>query len=612
MTSVKFSEVLIEYLVRQGISHYFGVVGGASLHLIHAVNKNPEATFFPFHHEQGAIMAADGFFRETGSLACAIATSGPGVTNLITGICGAYYDSIPVVILAGQVATFRMVGETDCRQIGFQETPFVEMVRPVTKLASTLSATDDLCSVLREHVSIALGARPGPVVLEVPDDMQRSTLDLRDIKARVDTRAHGSVIAGSRVSESNLIGQMLAMLRGSNRPLLVAGWGIGLSHTDSEFIAFAERYQIPFVCTWGIADRFDSLHPLNLGVFGTHGNRVGNFAVRYTDMLLSFGSRLDTKATGTPISDFVPDGRVVMIDIDRNEIEKFDHFDRKVDLAICQDLNVVFELIDNWQEDNCDDPLVPPVYDDWLHSLKMVRAEIEPFERANREGGLQSVNPYEFFYRLSSRHSAGAARSYYVDTGCAIAWVMQSFHFNGVDRVTHDNNNTAMGWALPASLGGWFGIQSSKGESKRIVCIIGDGSLMMTIQELASVRSSGAPIKLILVNNQGYSMIKQTQDQWFCSEYVGSDRTPRSLQFPTFQKIAEAFGFEYLMVNDVSEDTYRRVEAAIDNDTSASFIELMVSPSARVIPQARFGKQNHDMDPPLGSQTFNTLNSLFK
>lgn len=611
MNSVKLAEVLINDLVKLGVHHYFGVVGGASLHLIHAVNNNPLASFFPFHHEQGAVMAADGFFRETGSLACAIATSGPGVTNLITGICGAYYDSIPLVILAGQVATFRMVGETECRQIGFQETPFVDMVRPVTKLASTLAATDDLATVLRENISVALNGRPGPVVLEVPDDMQRLMLDLRHTEFRENMKARSAVTVGSLDIGSDLVRQMMAMLRSGKRPLLVAGWGLGLSHTHREFIDFAERYQIPFVCTWGIADRFDGLHPLNLGVFGTHGNRVGNFAIRYADTLLSFGSRLDTKATGTPISDFVPDGRVVMIDIDRKEIEKFDHFDRKVDLAICQDLKVVFKQIQKWEENNCDEPLATSGYDVWLHSLKMVSAKIEPFERANRESYSPSVNPYEFFFKLSSGCSGGVGRSYYVDTGCAIAWVMQSFQFNGVDRVIHDNNNTAMGWALPASLGGWFGVRSPKSDSKRVICIIGDGSLMMTLQELASIRSSGAPIKIILVNNQGYSMIKQTQDQWFGSEYVGSDFKSSSLHFPAFQKIAEAFGFDYLMVGDTSENTVSAVNLAIENDSRASFIELMVSPSARVIPQARFGKRNHDMEPQLDSQAFDALNALF-
>ena len=319
--------------------------------------------------------------------------------------------------------------------------------------------------------------------------------------------------------------------------------------------------------------------------------RHANFAVQNADLIISLGSRLDTKSTGSPINTFAREAKKIMIDIDPNELGKFESFGLGFDLLIQEDLreffeefnslssNLKFEELSYFNEKNW-----------WLKKIANWKKNFsEPKEKFNQDN---SLNPYEFFERLSWNLKKESL--IFIDTGCSIAWAMQVFNFKDGIRVFHDFNNTAMGWALPATIGGHFA-----NPKKNLVSIIGDGSFMMSIQELATIMHHKIKIKLIIINNEGYSMIKQTQEQWLNSEYIASS-FKGGLSFPNYEKIAQSFNLDYFEIDDISDNV---LEVFFANE-KASLLNVKISPNARVTPQVKFGRPNEDMEPLLPRDIF--------
>ena len=573
---------MAEFIARQGIRHVFVLTGGASVHLIDSIAKHPEVDFVCPQHEQAGAMAADAYARVTGNLGAAISTSGPGATNMVTGICSAFYDSVPVLYITGQVATFRNKGGTGVRQIGFQETEIVPMCRSITNYAVQVSSADDIRYELEKACFLAREGRPGPVLVDLPDDLQRAEVDPDSL--------HPFLLANSgdecSVSEED-VERCLQLLSSSRRPVVILGWGLHLAHAEKEVAEFLRLSGFPFAPTWGGADLMPSDDPQHVGTFGTHGTRHGNLAVQNADLILSIGSRLDTKATGSPPSTFAREARKIMVDVDPCELKKFEKMGVKIDQpleadcraflrALLERLGAVrFQDISEWRERisswKAKFPICP---DEYYH-----------------EPGLQ---PYVFVKELS-RACAADARLV-IDTGCTVAWMMQAFEFKRGQRLYHDWNNTAMGWALPASIGASFA--TDKGT---VVCVTGDGSLQMNIQELATVIRHQLPIKIFLVNNHGYSMIQQTQDQWLGSKFYAST-VGGGLASPCFIDVARAYGFPVETVQSNSE-VAETVEWAL-RKPGPVFCCLEIDPGFRVVPQVKFGRPNEDPEPLLERKGF--------
>lgn len=505
---IKLSEFIAQYLVDIGVDAVFAVSGGASLHLIHAIGDNPEIKYITPHHEQAAAMAADGYARtKKNTLGVAIATSGPGATNLITGMCCSYYDSVPVLFLTGQVSTFRMAGKTGVRQIGFQETPIVEICQSITKYAVTISDPQKILFELQKAVYIAKSGRPGPVLIDIPDNLQRTIIDTKNlVEFETPKSDNGNEKLKGRITQS-----ILELIASAQKPVIVGGWGLHLSGEEKRFLEFAEALNIPIALTWGGADLVSYQHPLYAGTFGSHGMRSANFTIQNADLIISLGSRLDTKSTGTPVNSFSKGSKKIIVDIDNFELMKFEKFGLSVDLLVNDDLRNFFNYF-NFQELK----KFRKDYSGWNRSIQIWKSKSDEFDGKFR-GLIPGLNPYSFIEKLSLSIKDDAR--IFVDTGCSIAWMMQAGKFNGQSRIFHDFNNTAMGWALPAAIGSYFA--NSEGQ---IVCVVGDGSLMMTLYELATLKHHKIPIQIYVLNNSGYSMIKQTQDQWMDSKYYASSQ----------------------------------------------------------------------------------------
>lgn len=584
----KVTDIVADLLAKNGVKVVFGVSGGAALHIMHSINKNLSIELVTTHHEQAAAMAADSVARISNNFGVAIATSGPGATNLITGIAGCFYDSVPVVFVTGQVSTTRLSGNTGVRQMGFQETPIVEIVKPITKYAVQIHQPEQIILELQKCIQIATTGRKGPTLIDIPDDIQKMEIDiLEDILHSPDIDLIEKEHPLISDSEWNLLQNLV---KNATRPVVILGWGVHLAGKEIVIREFLEKLKWPVVLTWAAADILDSSVSYRVGTFGTHGTRAANFTVQNADLILSIGSRLDTKSTGSPAKSFARDAKRIMVDLDPTEIIKFKELNWNIDLPLLIDItSTQFSLM---LEKILEVSSIPGEY--WTELITRYRKELirKPVRSIENQ-----IDPYEFI-RIVSDACAPKTRVI-LDTGCTVAWACQEWIFKKDHRMFHDFNNTAMGWALPAAIGSLY-IQ----DDYETIALIGDGSFMMSIQELSTLKVTKKPLKIFLLNNSGYSMIKQTQDQWFGSEYFASN-ADSNMFFPDYRNICKSFGIRYNKISS-QEDLLRGIKNVI-NEKQSTLCEIIIPSEARVNPQVKFGSPIESMDPSLDIEIFKSL-----
>ena len=337
---MKLSDYIADFLANQGIRHVFAISGGASVHMIDSIAKHPRIDFVCPQHEQAGAMAADAYSRVTRNLGAAISTSGPGATNMVTGACCAYYDSVPVIYITGQVTTFRLKRDTGVRQMGFQETDTVDIYKPITKYAVRVDDPTRIRYELEKACYLAKSGRPGPVLIDIPDDLQRELInpdELESFAPRPETKNPAGL--GDQVD------RCVQLLEKAKRPVVILGWGIRLAKADGEAWKFVEELGFPVVPTWAMADMLPSDHSLIVGTFGTHGTRYGNFTVQNADLVLAIGARLDTRGAGSPHTEFAREAKKIVVDVDPSELSKFRVLGMDVDLLIHADAKDFLQAI---------------------------------------------------------------------------------------------------------------------------------------------------------------------------------------------------------------------------------------------------------------------------
>jgi len=585
----KVTDYIVHRLSQERVEVVFGVSGGAALHLLHSVKVKKGIKLVTTHHEQAAAMAADSVARITNKIGVAIATSGPGATNLITGIAGCFYDSVPVIFITGQVSTTRLSGDLGVRQLGFQETPIVEMVKLITKYAAQIKKPEEIVLELDKCIKIALSGRKGPTLIDIPDDIQRMEVEVPDETSDDDFLGNKPVLSLTKIKDSDW-STLLKLISESQRPIIVLGWGVHLANRADIVRDFLDKLKWPVVLTWGAADLLDSEKFYRVGTFGTHGVRAANFAVQNADLVLSIGSRLDTKSTGSPAKSFARGAKKIMIDIDEKEINKFKNLELNIDLSLNLDIaDEEFRILLRKIEE-----VANPISHYWRSKISSYKSELS---RKPLRQKLANIDPYEFVQVISN--ACATKTRIILDTGCTVAWVLQDWVFKPQQRIFHDFNNTAMGWALPAAIG-----SISIKDDYKTVAIIGDGSFMMSIQELSTLKATRKKLKIFLLNNSGYAMIKQTQDQWFNSDYFASAANSKMV-FPNFEIICEAFGIKYKKI-EKQKDLISDISQVLNDDKSI-LCEIIISEFARVDPQVKFGSPIEGMDPPIKNELFESL-----
>lgn len=573
---------MAQFLAQQGIRHVFAISGGASLHLIDSIARHPGIEYVCPQHEQAGAMAADAYARVTGRLGAALATSGPGATNLMTGVTCAYADSVPVLYLTGQVATFRMRRDTGVRQLGFQETDTVAIYTPVTKYAVLVDDPSRIRYELEKACHLATTGRPGPVVVDLPDDLQRTQITPDELEPFIPEPEPDDLSQVARQAE-----RCAELLRKARRPVVILGWGIRLAHAEPEARTLVERLQMPVILTWAMMDFLPATHPLWVGGMGTHGTRHGNFTVQNADLVLAIGTRLDTHGAGPP-AQFAREATKIVVDIDAAELHKFSRFGMTVDLPIQAHAKTFLRLLLQRVAPGSATPDLSP----WKRRIAEWKARY-PVCRPEyyREG---PINPYVMIKTLSAASAPGDL--FCLDTGCAVAWMMQAFEFKEDQRCYHAFNNTAMGWGLPASIGASIALGK-----RPVILVTGDGSLQMTLYELATVIRHQLPIKIFLINNHGHSMVQQTQEQWLDGRYEATT-VESGLAFPDFVKVANAYGFTTFSL-ERNADLHDGIRRALEAEGPV-FCNLEIRREHRVIPQVRYGRPIEDAEPLLDRGEF--------
>lgn len=580
---MKVSDYIANFLETNQIGQVFAVTGGASLHLIDSIKKKDKTKiYFPIH-EQTCAMAAEAYSRISMKTGVAITTSGPGATNLATGISGAYFDSVPVMYITGQVSTTRSRDGTGVRQIGFQETDCVNMFKPITKFAYKIKVAKEVPKILEQAYKIANTGRKGPVLIDIPDNIQRENIKIskKYIKKIIYKNNKNSHINNTSISK------LYELLKNSKRPIFIFGWGVHLSDSYKEASKIIKRFGIPYVTTWALAHLHAQSDKFKIGTWGTHGSRFANFSVQNADLIISIGSRLDTKATGTPINTFARGAKKVMVDIDKNEINKFKKFDLNIDLKFNVDAKIFINKLLRRKRVHTNKPEIKK----WLIQINKWKKK---YPILKKEYSKQKfINPYYFIDTLSKCLPSKSIIS--VDTGCSIAWSMQAFSFKDKQYLFHDFNNTAMGWSIPAAIS--FALYSKK----KIIVITGDGSLSFMLNELSFISDNNLPIKIFLLNNKGHSMIKQTQDQWLKSQYFGSSHEG-GLAKINFIKVAKSFSLDTFNLRN-TKSLKDNISNVLKSNTP-TLCNIEINENYRVVPQVKFGKPNEDPEPLLERDEF--------
>jgi acetolactate synthase I/II/III large subunit len=564
-------DYIIETLYLNGIDTYFVITGGAIVPFINAIARNPKVKYYCFQHEQSAAMAAEGYYRASGKTAGIVVTSGPGVQNLLNGVCGCWYDSIPAFFISGQVNTKEDLSnfESKPRQTGFQEMPVAKMFEDVTKKSLHVPELGQLEGVLSELLTELKTPRYGPVLMDLPVNLQMTTIE--DVNINLVTHSR-------RVTPQYDISKYI---HNSQRPVVIFGHGVKLAGAEKEAIEFAEKTKIPFLVSWGAFDICGTDHPLRIGSPGVYGDRVANYAIQNADLIISIGSRLDSRQIGGSGPMFSVHSKKIMVDVDIHEINKMPEKDVPIDLGIVSDAKNFFDSViigvplgdgSGWGENRC------KKYEIWLEKIYEWKRKYS--QEKSREGDSAVYDYLDGFFNDLPDDCIIIP-----DQGGNLVWTMQSAKLKDGQKLFTNFGNSSMGFALPCAIG------AAIGSGKKVYCIDGDGGFQMNIQELLTVKKYDLPIEIIILNNSGYGIIKQFQDSYFNSKYIATSKSDVFGDEVDFVKIAEAYGVKTLQDIPIPETQkiYPKLEFGNSLENMTPYIDFEKDMVVPVPPKKKLG-----------------------
>lgn len=571
---MKCSDYIVQYLIQKGITDVFGYPGGMVTHLMESFCQySSEISAHVMYHEQGAAFAACGYAQSSGKLGVAYATSGPGATNLITGICNAYFDSIPVLFLTGQVNTFESKKGLAVRQRGFQETDIVSMVASVTKFCVKVSCAEQIRSCLDEAVYWAMEGRKGPVLLDIPMDVMRKEVKPEKLIPFTICREKLS----DQLSETRKI--ILKALERADRPVLLIGNGLRDANGGMRFARdILKKLRIPVVSTMLAVDVMEQCS-LYYGFIGAYGSRIANFIVEKSDLVISLGARLDVRQVGGKRNNFAPNAELIRVDIDPGELT---YPVNEREISVCAD---AMEVLDNLKI--MVGGIGPKKWSDWLTVCDEIRTTLD---------GTDQLYPNQVVQHISEFLPEDAVIT--TDVGQNQVWIAQSLAVKPYQTLLFSGGHGAMGYSLPAAIGCWYGAK------RPVISFSGDGGLQMNLQELQVIRRESLPIKVVVFNNQALGMIRHFQEMYFEKNYFQT-MEGQGYSTPDFRALAEAYGLQYVCINTVDE-----LSREAFNTENAVFIEVRLPNKTYVFPKLEYGKPNNDQEPLLERELFDRLMNL--
>lgn len=585
---IKLSDFISSFMSKIGIETVFVLTGGCAVHLIESFN-NEGIEVIPMQHEQSGAMAADGYSRLKKDISLAVTTSGPGATNLLTGVCCSYYDSIPTILLTGQVTSSQLKGTSNSRQIGFQETDVVSIYKSVTKFSKLVTTPDDILVTLEEALFEALTGRMGPVLIDICDDVQRTIINpsklIRSEKLKLYYDNHllnkNTIWYEINIDQETLLSKLLLA---SSRPLIIIGNGATDEISRIKLKQLIKKFKIPFTFTWAAQDLFEieDVSQLYANNFGVTSSRSGNFVVQNADLLICIGTRLDTHEIGTNRKLFAPNAKKILIDIDQSELNKFEDSELVIDLG----LNIDSVLFLNSLEKILNAILLK-IDEKWYEYINYVKYKYPDLLSTDSQQ-VGNVNPYFFMHKLSKH--LFKKTNIFTDCGSNLIWTMQILKkTNYINRIISAWNHSPMGYALPASIGGVFADLESE-----TICITGDGGLQINVQELATIQRHNLNIKVVVLDNRGHGIIQGTQDQWLKSSHVAST-IEGGLPDLNIEAIFEAYGIKTYKLTSHNE-----IDKTIKKFLSAQGpIGLIVNlnEGSQIYPKLLYGNPIHNPHP---------------
>ena len=544
-TLVKLSDYIFSFIAELGVREVFAVCGGAAMHLVDSLGMNKNLNYIATHHEQAAAMAAEGYARISGNPGAVLVTSGPGGTNTITGVCGAWIDSIPVIFISGQVTTDTLIGDTGLRQFGIQEVDIAKLVKPITKYAVTITDPNLIKYHMQKAIYLATNGRPGPVWLDIPLDIQSRLINLNNL---IPFNPDEFVQINRQSLLKTQVAECVKLLQGARRPIIIIGYGIRLAKAEKEFQQLIEKLKIPIVSSWTASDLVPTNYEFYVDRSGIFGGRAGNFTVQNADLLLIIGSRMSIPQVGYNYRTFAREARKIMIDIDEIELKKPS---LNLDIPINADIKeFINELLIHLEKNKI-------AFDvkDWIgqcQKWKFKYPVVLPEYKENKG----AVNSFYFIDILSEKLGNDAV--VVTDMGTSFTCTMQAFKTKAGQRLFTSSGHASMGFGLPGAIGACF----ANGR-KKTICISGDGGLQMNIQELQTLVHYKLPIILFVLNNGGYLTIKLMQQNHF-GRYVGSDASS-GLSCPDIIKVANAYGIkaERILNND---ELHKKIDNVLAQD----------------------------------------------
>ncbi|EJU07662.1 biosynthetic-type acetolactate synthase large subunit [Fusobacterium hwasookii] len=552
---IKGARILLECLSRLGINEIFGYPGGAVIPIYDELYNFKEIKHYFARHEQGAVHEADGYARSTGKVGACLATSGPGATNLVTGIMTAHMDSIPLLVITGQVSS-SLLGKD-----AFQESDIVGITVPITKNNYLVQDIKDLPRILKEAYYIASTGRPGPVLVDIPRDIQLQEIPYDEFNKIYENdftlEGYNPVYEGHK----GQIKMAIKMIKDSKKPLIIAGAGILKAHAYEELKEFVEKTNIPVAMTLLGLGSFPGNHELALGMIGMHGTTYANYAANEADLIIAAGMRFDDRVTGNP-QKFIPNAKIIHIDIDPAEIGK----NKLIDVPIVGDLkNVLTDLNEK----------APKVsHDEWLKQIKKWKKDYSLIYRKTED---DILIPQEILAEINKITKGNVIVA--TDVGQHQMWAAQFLTFNNPYSILTSGGAGTMGFGLPAAIGAQVA-----NPNKRVLAVVGDGGFQMTFQELMLIKEYNLPVKIFIINNSYLGMVRQWQELFHEKRYSSVDLSYN----PDFIKIGEAYGIKSIQLTN-KKDLKKHLKKILESD-EAVLVECIVEKEENVYPMIPAGK----------------------
>ena len=594
---MKLSDYVVAFLQKKGIRHFFGYQGTMIAHLVDSIERNPDTENHSSYNEQGAAFAACGYAQAKEECACAYATSGPGAVNLLSGVADAYYDSLPVIFLTGQLNTYEYSGIKGLRQQGFQETDIVAMAKPITKYAVQIRDAEDIVTELNKAYHIATTGRRGPVLIDLPMNIQRGEVEnpVYDMEFEEDVCGVEMEEAVETASAHILHGTDEAVraicdeLEQAKRPVIMLGHGVDSAVSQQKLIRFARSRQIPIITSVLAKSVLAYDDPQNFGcIGGAYGHRYANMiANAKSDLLLCFGISLCTRQIGTKVNEFAKGAKIIRVDLDPYNLQRNIHENGENEIKILAETGTLIQALDK----------VPcrekEGISDWMVVCSEIRENLQAVDDA-----LPERYPNRMIGELSDMLKDTGAIA--VDVGQHMVWSYQSFKNREGQKLLFSGGHGAMGYALPAAIGAYYAT------GKPTACICGDGAFQMNIQELEWVKRENLPVKIMVMNNEALGMIRHLQRDYFDCLFAG---TTDGCGFAScdFSKVAAAYGIPSCRMHceDVKEEAPQFMEGQ-----GPKLLEVMLEHGTFAYPKTCLGEPIHNQQPYAPKSVYDHLMAL--